>query len=185
MSKQSETIKKAVNADEKKAVSKTVPVKDAKKVPAKKEKVSGKKEAKGAKTEEKLAKPKIILKKKKKKVLRHVPSGRVYVSSSYNNTLVTITDADGNALSQSSAGASGFKGARRGTPYAASVATKNAVIKAKGYGLGEADVFVKGIGSGRESAVRALHAEGIEVLSIKDVTPIPHGGCRAKKIRRV
>ncbi|GEM_PF-209128 len=169
---------------EKKVVGKTTVVKDARKEI--KKDLTKVKTDKGKKiTDEKIAKPRIVLKKKKKKALRHVSAGRVYIYSSYNNTLITITDSDGNALAQSSAGASGFKGARRGTPYAATVATKNAVAKVKEYGFSKADVFVKGIGSGRESAVRALHAEGVEVLSIKDLTPLPHGGCRPKKIRRV
>ena len=131
------------------------------------------------------AKPVVKTAKPKKKVLKHVAKGKVFVSSSYNNTLISITDEDGNVIASGSAGSCGFKGSRRGTPYAATIAAKHAVEKAKEFGFREADVLVKGIGSGRESAVRAIHANGIEVNSIKDLTPIPHGGCRPKKVRRV
>ena len=98
---------------------------------------------------------------------------------------MTLTDQDGNALSWGSAGANGFKGAKKATPYAAQIIVKNAVEKAKEYGLKEVVVFVKGVGTGRESAVRALNINGLEILSIKDTTPIPHNGCRPKKPRRV
>jgi len=152
-------------------------VKDQKKLQTKDKK--GKKETKKDIPKSKVAK------KKKKQAKRHVPKGHAYVKSTYNNTLVTITDLDGNMISWSSAGSTGFKGARRGTPYAATVAAKDAIEKAKEFGLNEVDVFVKGIGSGRESAVRAIHSNGVEVLSIRDVTPIPHGGPRPKKVRRV
>ncbi|MDP2815246.1 MAG: 30S ribosomal protein S11, partial [Rectinemataceae bacterium] len=120
-------------------------------------------------------------KKKKQAVTR----GRVYVQATYNNTIVTITDMQGNVISWSSAGKNGFKGPKKSTPYAAGVIARAAVDRAKEYNLREVDVFLKGVGSGRESAVRALHASGIEVLSIKDITPIPHNGPRPKKLRRV
>ena len=123
--------------------------------------------------------------KTRKKKKRLVPRGRAYVQSTYNNTIVTITDAQGNVLSWSSAGKNGFKGPKKATPYAAGIIAKNAVERASEYGIREVDVFVKGVGSGREAAVRALHANGVEVLSIKDMTPIPHNGPRAKKPRRV
>jgi len=122
---------------------------------------------------------------KKKKVIRHVSTGRAYVQATYNNTIVTLTDANGNVLSWSSAGVVGFKGPKKATPYAASVIVKDACDKAKDYGIKEVNAFVCGVGSGREGAIRALHANGINVMHIKDITPIPHNGCRAPKPRRV
>lgn len=124
-------------------------------------------------------------KAKKKKIVRHVPIGRAYVQATYNNTIVTLADTNGNVLSWSSAGLCGFKGPKKSTPYAAGLVVKNAAEKAADYGLQEVNVFVKGVGSGREAAVRALNANGLNVLSIKDMTPIPHNGCRAPKPRRV
>jgi len=135
---------------------------------------------------EKVAAPEAAkIKPKKKKVLRHVPIGRAYIQATYNNTLVTLTDPNGNVLSWSSAGLCGFKGPKKSTPYAAGIVVKDAADKAVDYGLQEVNVFVKGVGSGREAAVRALNANGLNVLSIRDVTPIPHNGCRAPKPRRV
>lgn len=128
---------------------------------------------------------KVKIKKGKKKIKRQVSLGRVYIQATYNNTIVTFTDQNGNVLAWSSAGQCGFKGPKKSTPYAASVIVRNAAEKVAPYGLKEVNVFVKGVGSGRESAVRALNANGIQVLNIKDVTPIPHNGCRAKKVRRV
>ena len=122
---------------------------------------------------------------KKKKAVRNVPNGRAYVHASYNNTIVTLTDMNGNVLGWSSAGACGFKGPKKATPYAASVIVREVCEKVRETGLREVVVFVQGIGSGREGAVRALHANGINVLSIKDVTPIPHNGCRPPKPRRM
>jgi len=122
---------------------------------------------------------------KKKKVVRHVSTGRAYIQATYNNTIVTLTDPNGNVLSWSSAGVVGFKGPKKSTPYAASVIVKDAVDKAKDSGLKEVNAFVCGVGSGREGAIRALHANGINVMNIKDMTPIPHNGCRAPKPRRV
>ncbi len=123
--------------------------------------------------------------KKKKKGERKVAVGKAFIHSSYNNTIVTLTDLDGNVLSWASAGIAGFKGPKKSTPYAASIITKIAVLKAKDYGLSEVSVFVKGVGTGRESAIRALNANGLEITFIKDITPIPHNGCRRKKPRRV
>jgi len=120
-----------------------------------------------------------------KKAKRQVGSGRAYIQASYNNTIVSFTDASGNALTQCSAGQVGFKGPKKSTPYAAGVIVARAAEKAKPYGLKEVSVFVNGVGGGREAAIRAINANGINVLSIKDVTPIPHNGCRAKKPRRV
>ncbi len=122
---------------------------------------------------------------KKRKNMEMVPTGRVYVQATYNNTIVTITDPIGNVIGWSSAGVVGFKGPKKSTPYAASVIVRDVMEKVKTYGLKEAYVFVRGIGSGREAAVRALNANGVNVLSIKDQTPIPHNGCRARRPRRV
>lgn len=122
---------------------------------------------------------------RKKKAVRQVSSGKAYVHASYNNTIVTLTDGAGNVISWSSAGVVGFKGPKKSTPYAASVIVKDACDKARESGLKEVNAFISGIGSGREAAVRALHANGINVLAIKDITPIPHNGCRAPKPRRI
>jgi small subunit ribosomal protein S11 len=132
-------------------------------------KAEGKKDRKGAKRKEK----------------RSVPHGVAHIHSTFNNTIVTITDPTGNVVSWASAGNVGFKGSRKGTPFAAQVAAQNAGNNAKDAGVRSVDVMVKGPGAGRESAVRALQAAGIEVKSIKDVTPIPHNGCRPRKRRRV
>lgn len=129
---------------------------------------------------------KITVKKRgKKKALRHVPSGCAHIQATYNNTIVTFTDAGGNVLAQSSAGRLGFKGPKKSTPYAASLIVRDAYEKAKRYGLEEVAVFIRGIGSGREGALRALHTTGLSVSTMKDVTPVPHNGCRPKKVRRV
>jgi small subunit ribosomal protein S11 len=122
---------------------------------------------------------------KKAVAVRQVASGRAYVKSTYNNTIVTLTDQNGNVLSWSSAGQCGFKGPKKATPYAASVIVKDAAEKVKKYGLKEVSVFVRGIGGGREAAVRALNANGFNVVNIKDITPIPHNGCRPPRPRRV
>lgn len=127
----------------------------------------------------------VVKEQKKKKVQRQVSHGRAYIKASYNNTLVTLTDQNGNVLAASSAGQNGFRGPKKSTPYAAGVIVKAVCDKAKAYGLREVNVFVKGVGSGRESAIRALNANGIIITAIKDVTPIPHNGCRHKKPRRV
>ncbi|PZC43574.1 MAG: small subunit ribosomal protein S11 [Chloroflexi bacterium] len=116
---------------------------------------------------------------------KNVPRGRAYVQSTFNNTIITLTDTNGNTLAWGSAGATGVKGSRKSTPYAAQVAAENAARKAMEHGLREVDVYVKGPGSGRESAVRALQASGIALRTIRDVTPIPHNGCRPRKRRRV
>ncbi len=121
----------------------------------------------------------------KKKPRRSVSRGIVHVKASFNNTHITITDTDGNVIAWSSAGGIGFKGSRKGTPFAATQAAMNAGNAAKTYGLRSVEVRVKGPGSGRESAIRALQTVGIEVKSIRDVTPIPHNGCRPTKRRRV
>ena len=132
-------------------------------------KAEGKKEKKGAKRKEK----------------RNVPHGVAHIQATFNNTIVTISDPEGGVLAWSSAGRIGFKGSRKGTPFAAQVAAQNCGNQAKDTGVRSVDVMVKGPGAGWESAVRALQAAGIEVKSIKDVTPIPHNGCRPRKRRRV
>ncbi|MBE6038330.1 MAG: 30S ribosomal protein S11 [Anaerofustis stercorihominis] len=121
----------------------------------------------------------------KKKVKKNIERGQAHISSSFNNTIVTLSDTAGNVLSWSSAGELGFKGSRKSTPFAAQSAATEAAKRAMEHGLRTVDVFVKGPGSGREAAIRALAACGLEVTSIKDVTPIPHNGCRPPKKRRV
>lgn len=114
-----------------------------------------------------------------------IPLGRAYIQSTFNNTTVTLTDPNGNAISWASAGTSGFKGSRKSTPYAAQMAAEQAVRKGMENGLRQVDVFVRGTGSGREAAIRSLQAAGLTISSIRDVTPIPHNGCRPPKRRRV
>ncbi|NRG19248.1 30S ribosomal protein S11 [Rhizobiales bacterium] len=116
---------------------------------------------------------------------KNISSGVAHVNSTFNNTMITITDAQGNAISWSSAGAMGFKGSRKSTPYAAQVAAEDAGRKAAEHGMRTLEVEVRGPGSGRESALRALQAAGFLITSIRDVTPIPHNGCRPRKRRRV
>jgi len=122
---------------------------------------------------------------KKKKINREVSSGKVFVNATFNNTLVTITDTDGNALGWSSAGTVGFKGARKSTPYAATTAVETLAKKLAGSGLREVEVFIKGPGSGRDASIRALKNSGLIIRAIADVTPIPHNGPRSRKRRRV
>ena len=121
----------------------------------------------------------------RKRERNNITSGMVHVNSSFNNTMITITDAQGNTISWSSAGAMNFKGSRKSTPYAAQVAAEDAARKAMDHGLKTVEVNVRGPGSGRESALRALQAAGLTITSIRDTTPIPHNGCRPPKRRRV
>jgi small subunit ribosomal protein S11 len=121
----------------------------------------------------------------KKKVRKNVQTGEAHIYSTFNNTLITITDPGGNTLAWASAGAQGFKGSRKSTPFAAQVAGEECARRAMEHGVRQVGVFVKGPGAGRESALRALQAAGIKVTMIKDVTPIPHNGCRPPKRRRV
>lgn len=121
----------------------------------------------------------------RKRERKNISSGMVHVNSSFNNTMITITDAQGNTISWSSAGAMNFKGSRKSTPYAAQVAAEDAAKKAMEHGLKTVEVNVRGPGSGRESALRALQAAGLTITSIRDTTPIPHNGCRPPKRRRV
>jgi small subunit ribosomal protein S11 len=122
---------------------------------------------------------------RKKKERKNIPTGMVHIKASFNNTLVTITDPAGNVVSWSSAGVQGFKGSRKGTPFAAQLAATDAAKKAMEHGMRSVDVFVKGPGSGREAALRAIQAAGLQVNLIRDVSPIPHNGCRPPKRRRV
>ncbi|GHV00880.1 30S ribosomal protein S11 [Clostridia bacterium] len=122
---------------------------------------------------------------RKKKNTRHVDRGAVHIRSSFNNTIVTITDREGNTIAASSSGAMQFKGSRKSTPYAAQVVAENAARKAADYGLKSVEVFVKGPGNGREAAIRALSNAGLNVTMIQDVSPIPHNGCRPPKRRRI
>lgn len=126
-----------------------------------------------------------MAKTKKKKEKKSVFEGNVYIQATFNNTIVTITDLTGNSLSWASAGGLGFRGAKKSTPFAAQTTAENAAQKAMDFGLREVHVYVKGPGVGRESAIRSLGALGLRVKSIKDITPIPHNGCRPRKSRRV
>lgn len=123
--------------------------------------------------------------KKGKAKKRLVPEGKAFVQASFNNTIVTITDTDGNVLSWSSAGSNGFKGPKKATPYAAQVSAEAAVTKAKVYGIEKVWVYMKGAGTGREQAIRGLQSGGVNIDGITDVTAVPHNGCRARKSRRV
>jgi len=123
--------------------------------------------------------------KTRKKERKNIPVGTAHIQATFNNTIITLTDVKGNVISWASAGTAGFKGSRKGTPYAAQMAATNAARKATEHGLKQVDVLVKGPGSGREASIRALQAAGITIASIRDVTPIPHNGCRAPKRRRV
>ena len=121
----------------------------------------------------------------RKRERKFVPSGRAYIRSTFNNTLITLTDPEGNVLATGSGGTVGFKGARKGTAFAAQRAAENAARRAMDHGLRQVEVFIKGPGAGREAAIRSLQAAGISVTRIRDVTPIPHNGCRPPKRRRV
>ena len=127
----------------------------------------------------------MIIQVKKKKIKKNIIVGVVHVQSTFNNTIVTITDLGGNTLSWGSAGGVGFKGARKGTPFAAQLAAEKAVLQASEYGLKKVEILVKGQGSGRETAIRAVQNHGIEITSITDITPVPFNGCRPPKRRRV
>lgn len=177
MSEDKDTTKNEAPAEEKaEEVVKTEPEKAENKKKAAKE---SSKEEKSGTTEEAPAK------KKKKSKKRLVLEGKVYIQASFNNTIVTVTDTDGNVLSWSSAGANGFKGPKKATPFAAQTAAESAVTKAKVYGVERAHVFIKGAGNGREQAIRGIQAGGINVEGITDLTAVPHNGTRPKKSRRV
>ena len=121
----------------------------------------------------------------KKKVKRNVQEAHVYIQAGFNNTLITITDLEGMTIAWGSSGAAGFKGSRKSTPYAAQMAAEDAIGKAKVYGVEKVKVFLKGVGPGREQAIRGLHLSGMNIVSIVDRTSIPHGGCRKKNPRKV
>ena len=121
----------------------------------------------------------------RKKIKKMVPQGQAHIFATFNNTIVTITDTNGNAVSWSSGGSSGFKGSRKSTPFAARLAGQSAAKVAQDHGMQEMEIIVKGPGPGRENAIRALQASGIKVTSIRDITPVPHNGCRPPKKRRV
>ncbi|MCJ7644595.1 MAG: 30S ribosomal protein S11 [Candidatus Aminicenantes bacterium] len=129
--------------------------------------------------------PKAKTKTKKKKVRKEISFGIAHIQSTFNNTIITIADPHGNTVCWASAGTSGFKGARKGTPFAAQLAAKDVAVKAKEFGVRQVDVRLTGPGAGRESSIRALQAAGLEIKTIKDVTPIPHNGCRVRRRRRV
>jgi small subunit ribosomal protein S11 len=137
------------------------------------------------KPEEKVVEPKVVKKKVKKKIKRQISSGIAFVQATFNNTIISITDDSGNVIAWSSAGSKGFKGSRKSTPYAAQIAADHAASKALEHGLKTLVVKLKGPGSGRETALRALQAKGFKILSIKDVTPMSHNGARPPKKRRV
>lgn len=126
-----------------------------------------------------------VKKETKAEVMPKSSEGRIYVSSSYNNTIITLTDSNGGVLKWASAGSIGFKGTKKATPFAASKVSETLCLAAKKLGVVKVSVFVKGIGSGRESAIRSLAAHGLEIVCIKDITPVPHNGCRPPKVRRV
>ncbi len=139
-------------------------------------------------TVEKESKKPFISKAKKKSASKkrgQIAHGRAYIQATYNNTIVSLTDLNGNVLGWSSSGASGFSGPKKSTPYAATMVIKNALEKVADYGLKEVNVFITGVGQGREAAIRAFNAQGVNILSIKDITPIPHNGCRPPRPRRV
>jgi len=122
---------------------------------------------------------------RRKRERKSIPAGRAYIQSTFNNTIVTLTDPKGNVIAWGSSGTAGFKGSRKGTPYAAQLAAQETARKGMEHGLRHVDVYVKGPGSGREAAIRSLQSSGLYITSIRDVTPIPHNGCRPPKRRRV
>jgi len=123
--------------------------------------------------------------KARKRERKSISAGKAYIQSTFNNTIVTLTDPEGNVIAWGSSGTAGFKGSRKGTPYAAQLAARDAARKAMGYGLRQVEVYVKGLGSGREAAIRSLQSSGLYITSIRDVTPVPHNGCRQRKKRRI
>jgi len=124
-------------------------------------------------------------KRTRKRERKSIPEGRAYIQSTFNNTIVTLTDLQGNVIAWASSGAAGFKGSRKGTPYAAQLAARDAARKGMEHGLRQVEVYVKGPGSGREAAIRSLQSSGLYITGIRDVTPVPHNGCRPPKRRRV
>jgi len=129
-----------------------------------------------------MAKPKKAT--KKKRIKRNIPEGKAYIHASYNNTIITVTDLDGNTVAWSSSGLIGYKGSKKGTPYAAQLAAADATRKAQNFGMTQLDIILRGTGTGREQAIRSIQATGINVRSIIDDTPVPHNGCRLRKRKR-
>ena len=132
-----------------------------------------------------MAKPQRAKGRQRRKVRKNIAVGQAHIKTSFNNTLVTLTDKEGNVIAWESAGSVGFKGSRKSTPFAAQVTAESCAKKGMEHGLQKVEVFVRGPGSGRETAVRSLQAAGLEILGVKDVTPVPHNGCRPRKRRRV
>jgi small subunit ribosomal protein S11 len=132
-----------------------------------------------------VAKPQRAKGRQRRKVRKNIAVGQAHIKTSFNNTLVTLTDKEGNVIAWESAGAVGFKGSRKSTPFAAQVTAESAAKKGMEHGLQKVEVFVRGPGSGRETAIRSLQAAGLEIMSVRDVTPVPHNGCRPRKRRRV
>jgi small subunit ribosomal protein S11 len=132
-----------------------------------------------------VARPQRAKGRQRRRVRKNIAIGQAHIKTSFNNTLVTLTDKEGNVIAWESAGAVGFKGSRKSTPFAAQVTAESAARKGMEHGLQKVEVFVRGPGSGRETAIRSLQAAGLEILGVKDVTPIPHNGCRPRKRRRV
>jgi small subunit ribosomal protein S11 len=132
-----------------------------------------------------VAKPQRAKGRQRRRVRKNIAIGQAHIKTSFNNTLVTLTDQEGNVIAWESAGSVGFKGSRKSTPFAAQVTAESCAKKGMEHGLQKVEVFVRGPGSGRETAVRSLQAAGLEILGVKDVTPVPHNGCRPRKRRRV
>ena len=132
-----------------------------------------------------MARPQRAKGRQRRKVRKNIAIGQAHIKTSFNNTPVTLTDKEGNVIAWESAGAVGFKGSRKSTPFAAQVTAESAARKGMEHGLQKVEVFVRGPGSGRETAIRSLQAAGLEILGVKDVTPVPHNGCRPRKRRRV
>jgi small subunit ribosomal protein S11 len=132
-----------------------------------------------------VARPQRAKGRQRRKVRKNIAIGQAHIKTSFNNTLVTLTDKEGNVIAWESAGSAGFKGSRKSTPFAAQVTAESCAKKGMEHGLQKVEVFVRGPGSGRETAVRSLQAAGLEIISVKDVTPVPHNGCRPRKRRRV
>jgi len=132
-----------------------------------------------------VAKPQRAKGRQRRKVRKNIAVGQAHIKTSFNNTLVTLTDKEGNVIAWESAGSVGFKGSRKSTPFAAQVTAESCAKKGMEHGLQKVEVFVKGPGSGRDTAIRSLQAAGLEILGVKDVTPVPHNGCRPRKRRRV
>ncbi len=123
--------------------------------------------------------------KTRKRERKSISTGRAYIQSTFNNSIITLTDTEGNVIAWASSGTAGFKGSRKGTPYAAQMAARNAAQRAMEQGLRQVEVYIKGPGSGREAAIRSLQSSGLDIISIRDVTPVPHNGCRPPKRRRM